>query len=115
MRILLTNDDGLRAPGIQALYEALVDAHGDFRESGGARGEVTAIAPLTVQSATSHGVTFHEPLMVREDRLGWGGVEEVGLVCAGDLADPREARLGVGQARGWRCRGGWAGWRSTHC
>ena len=88
MRILLTNDDGLRAPGIQALYEALVDAHGDFRESGGALGEVTAIAPLTVQSATSHGVTFHEPLMVREDRLGWGGMPTMtGVAVDGRPAD----------------------------
>jgi 5'-nucleotidase len=90
MRILLTNDDGLRAPGIQAMYEALVDAHGDFKDSGGGGplGDVTCIAPLTVQSATSHGVTFHEPLMIREDRLGWGGVEAMtGIAVDGRPAD----------------------------
>jgi broad specificity polyphosphatase/5'/3'-nucleotidase SurE len=27
------------------------------------------IAPLTVQSATSHGVTFHQPLMTRDLRV----------------------------------------------
>ncbi|NOG55654.1 MAG: 5'/3'-nucleotidase SurE [Planctomycetes bacterium] len=54
MRILLTNDDGIRAPGIQALYYEIVKL-----------GEVHTIAPATVQSATSHGVTFHEPLMVQ--------------------------------------------------
>lgn len=88
MRILLTNDDGLRAPGIQAMYEALVDAHGEFADSGGALGEVTCIAPLTVQSATSHGVTFHEPLMIREERLGWAGRETMsGIAVDGRPAD----------------------------
>lgn len=77
MKILLTNDDGLRTPGIQALYEALVDSHRDcagpiWKVLGQSGGSVTPIAPLTVQSATSHGVTFHEPLMIREERLGWG-------------------------------------------
>lgn len=58
MRILLTNDDGLDAPGIEALYDALTAAP--------ALGEVLAIAPRTVQSATSHGITFHAPLMCEE-------------------------------------------------
>ncbi|HNB59928.1 MAG TPA: 5'/3'-nucleotidase SurE [Phycisphaerales bacterium] len=77
MKILLTNDDGLRTPGIEALYEALIDAHADcggpiWSRLGYSTGFVTPIAPLTVQSATSHGVTFHEPLMIREEVLGWG-------------------------------------------
>lgn len=54
MRILLTNDDGIRAPGLLALY----------REVAALADEVLVVAPLTVQSATSHGVTFHQPLMV---------------------------------------------------
>lgn len=67
MRILLTNDDGLRAPGIQAMHDALIDADGEF---GSPLAEVVwPCAPLTVQSATSHGVTFHQPLMVSEARL----------------------------------------------
>ena len=55
MRILLTNDDGIDSPGIAALYDAL---HG--------LGEILPVAPLTVQSATSHGITFNEPLMIEE-------------------------------------------------
>ena len=55
MRILLTNDDGIDAPGIVALHEAL-DGLGD----------VVPIAPKTVQSATSHGITFSQPLMCEE-------------------------------------------------
>lgn len=63
MRILLTNDDGIRAPGIVAMHAALTGREGP---EGRPLGEVFPVAPLTVQSATSHGVTFHEPLMVRE-------------------------------------------------
>ncbi len=59
MRILLTNDDGIRAPGLIALHDALHETLGDRLET------VFVVAPLTVQSATSHGVTFHEPLMTR--------------------------------------------------
>jgi len=55
MRILLTNDDGIEAPGIRALYNAVKDM-----------GEVHVIAPATVQSAMSHAVTFHRPIRVAE-------------------------------------------------
>ena len=55
MRILLTNDDGIDAPGIAALFEAIKGI-----------GEVRVVAPADHQSATSHGITFHHPLMVRE-------------------------------------------------
>lgn len=55
MRILLTNDDGINSPGIAALYDALDGL-----------GEIVPVAPLTVQSATSHGITFNEPLMIEE-------------------------------------------------
>jgi 5'-nucleotidase len=61
MRILLTNDDGIHAPGIAAMHKALL--------ADPALGEVYTVAPLTVQSATSHGVTFHQPLMTRPTRL----------------------------------------------
>ena len=55
MRILLTNDDGIEAPGIGALHEALDGL-----------GEIVVVAPETVQSASSHGITFHKPLMIEE-------------------------------------------------
>ncbi|MGE3107954.1 MAG: 5'/3'-nucleotidase SurE [Phycisphaerales bacterium] len=90
MRILLTNDDGLRAPGIAALYEALVDYHGEFGAPiGGSDSIVWPIAPLTVQSATSHGVTFHEPLMIREEYLSGSGPDDqtLGIAVDGRPAD----------------------------
>ncbi|MBN1362225.1 MAG: 5'/3'-nucleotidase SurE [Sedimentisphaerales bacterium] len=51
MRILLTNDDGIFAPGLAALYRVLIGL-----------GEVVVVAPADSQSGTSHSVTFFEPL-----------------------------------------------------
>ncbi len=69
MRILLTNDDGLHAPGLRHLYRALVDSSRLFPQGTDADDGVVVVAPSTVQSATSHGVTFDEPLMVRRERV----------------------------------------------
>lgn len=78
MRILLTNDDGFRAPGIAAMYEALVDHSGVFSGplpdppdaiSRAPRDVVFPVAPRSVQSATGHGITFHTPLMVDEESV----------------------------------------------
>ena len=52
MLILLTNDDGIRAPGLLAIYRELT-----------ALGEVHVVAPETVQSATGHGITLSTPLL----------------------------------------------------
>jgi 5'-nucleotidase len=53
-RILLANDDGVHAPGLRALGGALADL-----------GEVTVVAPLTEQSATSHSLTLYHPLRIQ--------------------------------------------------
>ena len=53
MKILLTNDDGIHAPGIVSLHSAIEDL-----------GDVWTAAPLTVQSAAGHGITYTNPLMV---------------------------------------------------
>jgi 5'-nucleotidase len=47
LNILLTNDDGINAPGIQALYEALSDV-----------GTVTTVAPATNQSAVGRSLSY---------------------------------------------------------
>lgn len=54
-RILLTNDDGILAPGIQAARTALQDL-----------GHVVTVAPLYEQSASSHAITLTRPLRVRK-------------------------------------------------
>ncbi len=56
MNILLTNDDGIQAPGLRAIYRALVEA-------GHA---VHVVAPATEQSAVGHAVTIAMPLTVKE-------------------------------------------------
>lgn len=55
MHIVLVNDDGIQAPGIQAL------AHSVARFA-----TVTVVAPDRQQSATSHAITLHKPLHVDE-------------------------------------------------
>ncbi len=62
MRILLTNDDGINAPGILALRNALLDL-----------GEVTVVAPERPRSATGHAITLHKPLRIDEVPLPGGG------------------------------------------
>ncbi len=75
MRILLTNDDGIHAPGIVALFDAIAGPIGEFSgplrvgPGGNATDGVFVVAPLTVQSATGHGVTFKQPLMTTDVRV----------------------------------------------
>jgi 5'-nucleotidase len=52
MKILLTNDDGIFAPGLAAIYKELVKL-----------GDVTVVAPAESRSGTSHSVTFSRPLV----------------------------------------------------
>ncbi|CAG0961772.1 partial 5'-nucleotidase SurE, partial [Anaerolineae bacterium] len=82
MRILLTNDDGIRAPGIAAMYSALIDP-----VFGPPLGEVFCVAPLEVQSATSHGVTFNSPLMTRTESIDIGTPVVKGIAVDGRPAD----------------------------
>lgn len=58
--ILITNDDGIYAPGIHALKLALQLI-----------GKVTVVAPLAEKSAVGHAITLSDPLRVQEvDRDG---------------------------------------------
>lgn len=66
MLILLTNDDGIYAPGLRALEEELLRI-----------AEVRVVAPETEQSGVGHSITFLRPLVPKKvfdahDRLrGW--------------------------------------------
>jgi len=55
MKILLTNDDGIHAPGLMALYAEL---NGDF--------DVSVVAPESEMSAVGHAITLRSPLRVQE-------------------------------------------------
>jgi len=79
MQILLTNDDGIHAPGIQALHAQLIGSNAHPNPLG----EVFTVAPLTVQSATSHGITYHTPLMIQETTIN----DHPGIAVDGRPAD----------------------------
>jgi len=56
VRILITNDDGIHAPGLEVL-EAIAGQLSD---------DVWVVAPDSEQSGASHSLTLHEPIRVRE-------------------------------------------------
>jgi len=55
LHILLTNDDGIYAPGIAALESELPQL-----------GDVSLVAPATEQSGVGHSITFLEPLVCKK-------------------------------------------------
>ena len=63
MKILITNDDGIFAPGIVPLVE-WAKKHG----------EVTVVAPKIEQSGKSHAIEFVKPFEIKRVEL-WDGVE----------------------------------------
>ncbi len=56
MRILITNDDGINAKGLEVLKAIAL----------GLSPDVWTVAPETNQSGTSHSMTLHEPLRLRQ-------------------------------------------------
>jgi 5'-nucleotidase len=71
--ILVTNDDGITAPGIRALAEAMSTL-----------GEVVIVAPDSPQSAMGHAITINKPL--RLDKVSLHG-ETLGYQCSGTPVD----------------------------
>ena len=57
MRILITNDDGISAPGLAVAEEIA-------RELAGQRGEVWVVAPVFEQSGVSHCVSYIRPMRI---------------------------------------------------
>ncbi len=57
MRILITNDDGINAPGL-AVLEAIA------AEVAGPDGEVWTVAPAFEQSGVGHGISYTHPTMI---------------------------------------------------
>ncbi len=64
MNILLTNDDGILAAGLAALYAALAKEH-----------SVTVVAPHIERSAGGHAITLHDPIrVVSEEKTDEGTI-----------------------------------------
>jgi 5'-nucleotidase len=65
MKILLSNDDGVHAPGLKAMYSELKKL-----------GDVWVVAPLEEKSTTGHSLTIHKPLRmipIRDRFIGVSG------------------------------------------
>ncbi len=70
LRILLSNDDGVRATGLWALHDAFAE-----------HAEILVVAPEREQSASSHALTLHNPLRMRKDRDGVYAVDGTPTDC----------------------------------
>lgn len=79
MLILLTNDDGIHAPGLRALEKELRTI-----------AEVCVVAPATEQSGVGHSITFLRPLVAHEV---YEGQTQRGWAVEGSPAD--SVKLGV--------------------
>jgi len=71
--ILVTNDDGITAPGIRALVEAVKDF-----------GKVVVVAPDSPQSGQGHALTLTQPLRLRKVNI-FGDIEA--YECSGTPVD----------------------------
>src|SRR5687768_7441485 len=70
-RILVSNDDGYVSEGLRALVEAVSPL-----------GEVWVVAPEVEQSATSHAISIHRPLRIRQVRERWYAVDGTPTDCS---------------------------------
>ena len=96
-RILLTNDDGVRAPGLAAMAAALAPL-----------GEVTIVAPSENHSGSGHAITLSDPIFVERVEIA-PGRQATGLVATpatcvrvaiGKLLDARPDLVVSGVNRG---------------
>lgn len=69
MKVLISNDDGIEASGIQFLAKHLAAKH-----------EVTVVAPDKERSSCGHGITLGDPIRVKAKKKNW-------YACSGLPAD----------------------------
>jgi 5'-nucleotidase len=70
MKLLLTNDDGIQAPGIEALWTAATGI-----------GEPVVVAPVDALSGCSHRVTTDQPIRVEQRRTSQYAVHGTPADC----------------------------------
>ncbi|MDP5172012.1 MAG: 5'/3'-nucleotidase SurE [Bacteroidia bacterium] len=78
---LISNDDGIHAPGIMALLEVAREL-----------GETTVVAPNSAQSAMGHAISIGKPLRIYQEELP-GGL--IGHAVSGTPADCVKIATGV--------------------
>lgn len=74
MKILLTNDDGIDAPGLVALYDSV-------ESTLGRAAQVIVVAPDRGRSECGHSVTTGRPLGIHHVRDGWIAVDGTPVDC----------------------------------
>lgn len=72
--ILVTNDDGITAPGIRALIDVMKEI-----------GDVVVVAPDSPQSATGHSITINNTLFI--DKISVENAEVLEYSCSGTPVD----------------------------
>ena len=72
--ILVTNDDGIRAPGLRSLIEVMTEI-----------GEVVVVAPDSPRSAMGHAITINSPLYCDKIKVKDG--PQLEYSCSGTPAD----------------------------
>ena len=84
--ILVTNDDGITAPGIRALVEAVRNL-----------GTVIVVAPDSPQSGMGHAVTIGEPLRLHKadvfDGINHGANHSINVIYSGTMSAAMEAAI----------------------
>jgi len=60
MRILITNDDGINAPGLKVMHDIATQIANDY----GDKGEVWTVAPAFEQSGVGHCISYTRPMMI---------------------------------------------------
>ena len=70
MHLLISNDDGYQAPGIQCLAEALAKI-----------ATITVVAPHFDRSGASNSLTLQTPIRATEVRPGWYRVDGTPTDC----------------------------------
>jgi len=74
LKILLTNDDGIEASGLQALYRTVRQHFGDSAE-------IVVVAPDRCRSECGHSVTATRALNLNEIKSGWISVDGTPVDC----------------------------------
>jgi len=68
--LLLTNDDGVFSPALEAMADAVADL-----------GDVWVYAPDSEQSAVGHGISLNRPLRAKQIREQWFGIDGTPADC----------------------------------
>lgn len=79
LKILLTNDDGIEAPGIRALHESVTHALKAYQQD--LSYEIVTVAPDRCRSECGHSIETSRPLTMRTVRENWHSIDGTPVDC----------------------------------